>query len=57
MGRARYTLTREKLLKRNFDEIKYRKLKDNAVSQQKAAEVMTKYIVELNKKIPNSNEN
>lgn len=52
--RARYTLSREKLLKRDFADIKVRKLKDNAAAQEKAAEVITKYIVTLNKTAPES---
>lgn len=53
MGRRKYTLPRDKLLKREFNDIrKPYKLNDRAGSQAIAAEVVTKYLIELNKTTP-----
>lgn len=49
MGRMRYTLPRDKLLKKDYEDYKERKLKDGkAEESRKTANILTKYILELN---------
>lgn len=52
MGRMRYTLPRDKLLKKDYDDYKERKLKDGKAESREAANILTKYILELNAIIP-----